>query len=209
MENIGLGNINGRNPKESYKTPNIEIITKERGLTQEQKAEKIFTFRDKSIALATQILKDYTEASDIVSEATLKALEHLDKFKHESTLETWFHRIVSNTALDFLRKNKNNGDQVSSNEIFESGDEKFEMPDPSNNPEESVIKKEEIKLLNSAIATLPKKYHDVVINTVMKEISDEKMVRKMHIPTTTIRTIRRRGIEKLREIISQLKNKPN
>lgn len=45
-------------------------------------------------------------ALDVVQEAIIKALENIDKLRHQEFIKTWFYRILINEALIYLKKNK-------------------------------------------------------------------------------------------------------
>jgi len=56
--------------------------------------------------LALQLTKDPDEAEDILQEAIIRGCDRIDDFKGLSSLGTWLHRIVLNTALMHLRRKK-------------------------------------------------------------------------------------------------------
>lgn len=56
--------------------------------------------------LALQLTKDPDEAEDILQEALIRSCDRIDDFKGMSSLGTWLHRIVLNTALMHLRRKK-------------------------------------------------------------------------------------------------------
>ena len=56
--------------------------------------------------LAQSIVNDKEDASDVVNESILKAYEKLEHLKNEELFKTWILRIVHNTAIEMIRKNK-------------------------------------------------------------------------------------------------------
>ncbi|NMA69780.1 MAG: sigma-70 family RNA polymerase sigma factor, partial [Desulfitobacterium sp.] len=56
--------------------------------------------------LAYSYVKNPEDALDITQEAVFKAIAGVDSLKNPQGMKTWVYRIVSNTALDFLRKQK-------------------------------------------------------------------------------------------------------
>jgi RNA polymerase sigma-70 factor (ECF subfamily) len=56
------------------------------------------------LALAERLLRDRGLAEDAVQDSLISALRGLDKFRGESSLKTWLHRITTNTALSKLRQ---------------------------------------------------------------------------------------------------------
>ncbi len=49
---------------------------------------------------------DAAFAKDLAQDVFIKVWEHLDEFKHKSSIGTWIYRITVNTCLFFIRKNK-------------------------------------------------------------------------------------------------------
>src|SRR3954470_240377 len=53
--------------------------------------------------IARGILRNDSEAEDVVQETYVRALTHLDAFRGESSLSTWLTRIAMNEAMGRLR----------------------------------------------------------------------------------------------------------
>ncbi|MDN5352101.1 MAG: polymerase sigma-70 factor, subfamily [Clostridiales bacterium] len=51
-------------------------------------------------------VKNAEDASDIFQESIEKAIRSIKSLNDVSNLKCWFYRILSNTAIDFLRKNR-------------------------------------------------------------------------------------------------------
>ena len=56
--------------------------------------------------IARSILRNDSEAEDVVQEAYVNAFTHLDSFRGESSLATWLSRITMNEALGRLRRER-------------------------------------------------------------------------------------------------------
>lgn len=56
--------------------------------------------------IARGILRNDTEAEDVVQEAYVKAFTHLDGFRGDSSLATWLSRITMNEALGRLPRER-------------------------------------------------------------------------------------------------------
>lgn len=62
--------------------------------------------RESHYRLAYSYVRNKDTALDIVQDAILKALNSIDRLEDINLLKTWFYRIVINTSIDFIRKNK-------------------------------------------------------------------------------------------------------
>ncbi|MFY0685608.1 MAG: RNA polymerase sigma factor [Cyclobacteriaceae bacterium] len=63
-------------------------------------------YKDHSLRLAFQILKNIEDAEDVVQDSFVKAFGSLKKFKKEAAFSTWLYRIVYNMSIDRTRKKK-------------------------------------------------------------------------------------------------------
>jgi RNA polymerase sigma-70 factor (ECF subfamily) len=63
-------------------------------------------FAPKMLTVCLRYAKDTTEAEDVLQEGFVKVFGKLSDFKMEGSLEGWIRRIMVNTSLDSIRKNK-------------------------------------------------------------------------------------------------------
>ncbi len=66
------------------------------------------TFYSKMLGVCLRYSKGSDEAKDILHEGFLKVFLNLKKFQGAGSFEGWIRRIIVNTAIDHLRKNKQN-----------------------------------------------------------------------------------------------------
>jgi RNA polymerase sigma-70 factor (ECF subfamily) len=62
--------------------------------------------RDRLWAVALRTTGDREEAADALQDAMVAAFRRADSFRGEAAVTTWLHRIVVNSCLDRLRRNK-------------------------------------------------------------------------------------------------------
>lgn len=105
-------------------------------------------YRDMAFSLAMSILKDEQTAEEVVQDAFLKAYNGLKKFNQQSKFSTWFYRIVTNEALQRLRKNKK--EQI-------SYVEKYDLELADENTLLQLDAKERTLLINDALNRLSSK----------------------------------------------------
>lgn len=56
--------------------------------------------------IAYTYVRNVDDALDIVQDSAYKAIKYAKNVKKEEYIETWIFRIVINTSIDFIRKNK-------------------------------------------------------------------------------------------------------
>ena len=64
--------------------------------------------------------KNKQDAEDVVSESIVKAINASGNLKDSSKVKTWFFRIVSNTAISYINRNKKviPFDEITDNETY-------------------------------------------------------------------------------------------
>lgn len=65
-------------------------------------------FASKMMSVCMRYANDTMEAEDVLQEGFVKVFGKLPDFKMEGSLEGWIRRIMVNTSLDALRRNKRN-----------------------------------------------------------------------------------------------------
>lgn len=69
--------------------------------------EQLFKlFYGKMIAVCLRYTSDMDTAQEVLQEGFIKIFDKLDGFDYKGSLEGWIRRIIANTAIDFIRKNK-------------------------------------------------------------------------------------------------------
>jgi len=100
-------------------------------------------YRSRLNVLVKRYIIDSDDAKDVLQESFLLVFKNITQFKNEGSLEGWIKRIVINTSLQFLKKQKKNRDNISINE--------YDIEDNDNDPFEnnySIDKCDEASLSN-------------------------------------------------------------
>ena len=98
------------------------------------------------LRLAFRITGSQSDAQDISQEVFLKVYRKLDHFRFECSFSTWITRIVTNTCLDHLRKNRNRKENDTIKVGFEG--EEYDLLNqvmddrPVHNPEKELLRGE-------------------------------------------------------------------
>lgn len=78
---------------------------------EKNKKERVFKQyvvenKDSFYRVAYTYVKNQDDALDVVQESICKGLDKIKSLKDIESIKTWFYRILINTAIDYIRKNK-------------------------------------------------------------------------------------------------------
>ena len=108
----------------------------------------------KLIQSAHRITRNREDAEDAFQDALLSAFIHINNFDGRSSFSTWLTRIAINSALMTLRKKRRSREiPIGSGELGGNG-VRWDVPDPSANPEKLYAQREKERLLRKAIRKL-------------------------------------------------------
>jgi RNA polymerase sigma-70 factor (ECF subfamily) len=84
--------------------------------------EELFRlYYGKMLAVCLRYAKDRDTAEEILQEGFIKIFDKLDAFDYKGSFEGWMRRIVANTAIDSLRKQKKDPFLTDNDEDFKLG----------------------------------------------------------------------------------------
>ena len=138
---------------------------------------------------------------DALQESFIKIYRHLGSFKEGSKFDTWVYRIVVNTCNDMLRKN--HGAPVESLNRSDEEEEEYtlELPDTDPGPQESLLRKEQAKLILDALDQLKPDQKEVVILRDIQGFAYEEIAEMLNCSIGTIKSRINRSRSRLREIL--------
>ena len=128
-----------------------ELIGRARGGDLSAFEALVRRYQDRVYNLAYQLLRHREDALEVSQEAFAKAYRSLAHFKGGSSFFTWLYRIVTNLALDQLRRQGREGILHHG----ERGPEEREWQEGASDPLETLKAKELERALEQAIAALP------------------------------------------------------
>lgn len=74
-------------------------------------------FAPKMLSVCARYMPEIEEAEDVLQDGFVKVFQKIGEFKMEGSLEGWIRRVMVNTALDALRKNKKTSTDVSIDDV--------------------------------------------------------------------------------------------
>jgi RNA polymerase sigma-70 factor (ECF subfamily) len=159
---------------------------------------------------ARRILGDPDQASDCVQDACLKAYEHFDSFEVGTNFRAWIFRILRNTALDVMRRNRRAPFvPISIEEFTELVDASPGPLAQRSQPEIEHVRKTFVVDAAQAFARLPDDIRMVVSLALLEEMSYAEISVIMDCPIGTVRSRLNRGRQRLQEMLSAYTTEAN
>jgi RNA polymerase sigma-70 factor, ECF subfamily len=153
--------------------------------------------------LARGILRNDSEAEDVVQETYVRAFTHLDSFHGDSSLSTWLSRIAMNEALGRLRRQRP-GVELSSLPpgTLEAQIIQFPLAVPVD-PEKTMAQREIQTVVEHAIDELPEAFRLVFITRVVEGMNVEETAEILDLKPETVKTRLHRARTMLRENVER------
>jgi RNA polymerase sigma-70 factor (ECF subfamily) len=142
--------------------------------------------------LARSVLRNESEAEDVLQETYLRAFRNISAFRGGSTLSTWLTRIALNEALKRLRRARPIAEHVASGLDGTATDTAEVIPFPTSpseaDPEMTLARKQVAGLLEAAIDNLPDPFRVVFVLRSIQELSVEETAEQLRLPEATVKT---------------------
>lgn len=138
--------------------------------------------------VARSILRDETEAEDVVQDTYLRAFASLATFRQEASFSTWLTRIALNLALERRRRSAPALDEMRS-EFTDARSRVIPFPvaQPAS-PEADLARRQVRDLLEEAIDKLPDAFRLVFILRDVEEMSIEETAHYLSLKPQTVKT---------------------
>jgi RNA polymerase sigma-70 factor, ECF subfamily len=139
--------------------------------------------------IARSILRNDSEAEDVVQEAYVKAFTHLGGFRRESSLGTWLARIVMNEALGRLHRDRLAvGLETFEGRRTEARIIQFPQAVASDDPERTMAQRQILQLVERAIDSLPEIFRIVFMLRRIEGMSVEETADLLGLQRETVKT---------------------
>ena len=156
--------------------------------------------------IVTPLIGINADREDISQDVFIKVYEKLNQFEFKSSLATWIGRIAYNTSLSFLQKKRNVliADLISKSESDTEGNVESihpEWKDAEPDPEEVLVRREEIQLVRKSVDRLPELQKTILLLFHQDEMSLEEIQQVMDIPVNTIKSHLFRARKSLKQML--------
>jgi len=112
--------------------------------------ELVARYAPQLLRFATRVLRDATEAEDVVQETCLRLWQHAREYKPTARVTTWLHRITHNLAVDRLRA------RGRLKPLPDQDEDADAMPESARQPS-LIDEKRRVLALDAALAELPER----------------------------------------------------
>jgi RNA polymerase sigma-70 factor (ECF subfamily) len=172
----------------------IEGCLREKRKYQEQLFKLYY---GKMMGVALRYTKDRDTAQEIVQNSFIKVFEKLSTFDQKGNFSSWISRIVANTAIDFIRKSKNNPFLTDENYVFDNANDEISEFDDL---ELSSIKTE---IILKAIQQLSPAYQTVFNLYVIEDYSHKEIAEMLGISEGTSKSNLSKAKMNIHKIIAE------
>jgi RNA polymerase sigma-70 factor, ECF subfamily len=150
--------------------------------------------------IARSILRNDSEAEDVVQESYVKAYIHLGWFRGDASLATWLARITMNEAVGRLRRQRPTV-SVDNFEPEQTPAQIIQFPQiaAQDDPERTMAQRQILHLVERAFDNLPEIFRIVFMARVIEGMSVEETAELLGLKPETVKTRLHRARELLRE----------
>ena len=131
--------------------------------------------------LIYRIVGNVDDAQDLTQETFIKALQRQGQLKDLEKAASWLSRIASNTAIDFLRKNKKFAFS-DVNEIMAT------RTSPLDSPEQKLLRGERKLQLDGGLAELTVRERTALLLRDVEDMPAEQVAAQMNCSMATVRS---------------------
>lgn len=160
-------------------------------------SELVRRHRDRMWAVALRTMRDPEEAADALQDAFISAYRAADRFRGQSQVSTWLHRIVVNSCLDRIRRRK-----ARPTVPLPDTDEYHEPAAPG----DSIGQRETRILIQDALQQLPDEQRIPIMLVDVEGYSVAETADALGIAQGTVKSRCARGRSKLAQILGHLRN---
>jgi len=145
--------------------------------------------------IARAILRDDSEAEDVIQDAYVRAFQHLDQFAGRAPFSAWLTRIAVHEALARLRL-RNRSQQLE--DTGQNGEFLMTLAESSPDPEQSASRAETNQLLEDAVLGLLEQFRTVVMLRDVEELSTSETATALDLSEENVKVRLHRGRAMLR-----------
>jgi RNA polymerase sigma-70 factor (ECF subfamily) len=155
--------------------------------------------------VARAIVRNESEAEDVVQEAYVRAFNNLAKYRGDASLATWLTRIALNEALGRVRRQRAmvGLDVLDAEQPGQSRVIPFPLMVGNTDPERAAAQRQIRRIIERAIDDLPDVLRVVFVMRDVEELSIEETADFLGLPPATVKTRLHRARRRLRRALDE------
>ncbi len=134
--------------------------------------------------VARWLVSDATLAEDVVQDSVVRALRYFASYKGGDS-RAWLLRIVRNVAYTALAARRR-APTTSLDHAGPAQDEEPQIPDPADNPEQSLLRGKSFAKLDQALAALPPDLRECLVLHELEDLSYKDIAEITGVPIGTV-----------------------
>jgi RNA polymerase sigma factor (sigma-70 family) len=151
----------------------------------------------KMMVVCRRYAKDNDEALDIFQEGFIKVFNNIAKYGDKGSFEGWIRRIMVNTAIDHIRKNKVNNSMVELNERHSDA-----MSDDEESDSDAILNNISYEELLACVQDLSPAYRQVFNMYVVDGFSHQDIADALNISVGTSKSNLSKAKVNLKKILT-------
>ncbi len=163
----------------------------------------IKTHNQRLYRIARSIVRNNSEAEDVLQESYVRAFSHLGEFRGEASFATWLSRIVINEALGRLRKQRRSSTVIACDDASRSRIIPFPLNMSSDDPERTMAQRQILDLVEQATDNLPNEFRTVFVARVIQGLSLQETADVLELRPETVKTRLHRARHLLRKDVEK------
>lgn len=144
--------------------------------------------RDRLWAVCYRITNDRHDAEDALQDALIAAWHNIARFRAESTITTWLHRIAANAAIA-VAKRRRRADLRDDADTFDK---------PTSDPAAGIADRDAVRW---ALAQLPPAFREAVVLRELCDFTYEQIAEHQSVSIQTVKSRLNRGRSLLRKAL--------
>ena len=144
--------------------------------------ELVLRYQRAMLTVAQQVVRNPTEAEDIVQDAFLLAFEALPQLDNLNRFGAWLYSITRNRALRFMKRS-------SKFQLHEDEDAELQVEaDPaSTDPAQILVQESTHEAVREAISSLPTDFQEVITLYYWADMPQKRIAETLSLPLTTVK----------------------
>jgi len=184
----------------------FDLVLVDQAMAGDQKAyaELLDRYKDAIYFMLLKMVNNKSDAEDLTIEAFGKAFKNIHQYTPNYAFSTWLFKIATNNCIDFIRKKKGNLvsiDQAVDDPESTSSSQTAHLQSSNLDPEEQLIKEQNIKLIQDVVGKLKPRYRKLIELRYFREYSYEEIAEELNLPIGTVKAQLFRSRELLYNIL--------